>query len=506
MDKLLNFNIFKNITMNQLIAKEINAMACKNDFLNREYRYMLLSSSLLNSFYSSRKFKYSNGVEGPASKKYIDKYIFNLCKNYITQVKRIIDELNAREYFEQKSIKWHIARQLLITATDSKKILSGKESEFLEVCKTKLLEIKGQPPSNSSALIHGNTYEDVSLKIYESRYNVKVSEYSVLGSLTHPYIGASPDGIITKVDTEDYNSFCRYGRLLEIKNPYSRIIDGTIKPEYYAQMQQQMFVTGLPLCDFLETDIKDNRCHDSFSCYEDQYENIHDMLNDKLDTTTTDWKTKVQNWNIPLQNLSKYGLEKGIILVFKKDIEIKIAGNNNDFTETMEKVELYPLDIPYEYETILAWIKQMKTKYYADGYLLDGIHNWRLYKFNVQTVHYDQPTYENVCIPKLKKAWDRILEYKKKFKTNRQEILDLFNKSDKGNKNNAKNVRRGVSLDTGLDKKRKKGKESKSITKLDTVLDNQVDKMSLEKSEKVTMTKASVYYKYEVNMDSTLFN
>ena len=49
----------------------------------------------------------------------------------------------------------------------------------------------------------------------------------------------------------------RYGRLLEIKNPVSREITGIPKKEYWVQMQVQMHVLGLHLCDFLETSFKE---------------------------------------------------------------------------------------------------------------------------------------------------------------------------------------------------------------------------------------------------------
>ena len=48
----------------------------------------------------------------------------------------------------------------------------------------------------------------------------------------------------------------KYGYLLEIKNPVSRKLTGIPKLDYWVQMQQQMYVTKLPYCDFLETIIK----------------------------------------------------------------------------------------------------------------------------------------------------------------------------------------------------------------------------------------------------------
>ena len=49
----------------------------------------------------------------------------------------------------------------------------------------------------------------------------------------------------------------RYGRMLEIKNIVNREITGIPKNEYWIQMQLQMEVCGLDICDFLETRFKE---------------------------------------------------------------------------------------------------------------------------------------------------------------------------------------------------------------------------------------------------------
>lgn len=417
------------VDMNNQINQELDNVPCKNDFHNKEYKTMLLSQDFLNRLYKAKMFRYDNGIRGPAGKKYIDLYILKkYCTPYIQKVKKIIDELNTREYFEQKSIKWHLTRQTMLTATDSERINTGQLAKFHETALKKVQEIKAQPPSNSPALVHGNTYEDVALKIYESRNKVQVREYTVLRSKTHPHIGASPDGIINHVDLTDYNSYSRYGRLLEIKNPYSRIIDGTIKPDYYGQMQQQMFTTGLPLCDFLECDIKDIRCTNSSSCYDEQYENIHDMLEDQLDTSVEDWRSKIQNKNVPWQNLNKYGREKGVIIVFNKTIQVE--HNGKTFEENIQKVELYPLDGVYQYDKIVAWLDKMKTEYRAQGYAPSSVLNWKLYKYSVITVHYDQEKFEKERVPKLNEAWKKISAYKERYTYDELKVLFDQQKKD----------------------------------------------------------------------------
>ena len=74
----------------------------------------------------------------------------------------------------------------------------------------------------------GIKYEEIATKIYEIDYNTKVIEF---GLIQHPqlsFIGASPDGI-----TQD-------GIMLEIKCPYSRVINGKPSKKYYSQIQGQL--------------------------------------------------------------------------------------------------------------------------------------------------------------------------------------------------------------------------------------------------------------------------
>jgi len=74
-----------------------------------------------------------------------------------------------------------------------------------------------------------------------------VGDFGCIQHDTYHFIGASPDGI--NIDPRSP----MYGRMLEIKNPVSREIDGVPKKEYWVQMQQQMEVCDLDECDFLET-------------------------------------------------------------------------------------------------------------------------------------------------------------------------------------------------------------------------------------------------------------
>jgi hypothetical protein len=75
--------------------------------------------------------------------------------------------------------------------------------------------------------------------------NTKVKEFGCIEHPVYKFLAASPDGIVVGENN--------YGRMLEIKNVVSRVIDGCPKKEYYIQMQLQMEVCNLDECDFVET-------------------------------------------------------------------------------------------------------------------------------------------------------------------------------------------------------------------------------------------------------------
>jgi hypothetical protein len=103
------------------------------------------------------------------------------------------------------------------------------------------------PSDRMSAFDWGIRFEPVVKQIYEYKYNAIVKE---LGRLIHPTYNkcsASPDGLVYSSDIPN-----KVGRLVEIKCPVTREIDGSVPKDYYAQMQMQLHVTQLQNCDYVE--------------------------------------------------------------------------------------------------------------------------------------------------------------------------------------------------------------------------------------------------------------
>ena len=353
------------------------------------YRNMILTES--------KKYTNINNIDN-IDTKYIDLYLLNMMKvHYFPELQKNCEKIAAIPLIEQKTPEWFKQRETMISASDAGYFLKTcGVSRAISSLKIKV-GLKSYVNSNCPPLMHGNTYEDVSRAIYESRNSVSVTEYGIVTSPTS-FIGASPDGIITACHKETYECQSKYGRLLEIKNPYSREIDTTVKPEYMVQILQQQYTMQIPICDFVETTIVDINSH-SYTSNNKPYTNIDEMLADKLDMDNPNWEKRVKNKNIPIENLNKFGNEKGLIAWYKKKIS---------YSDTRNKYIIYPLHDKYEKDLIEKWIIDTNGEQFVDGYELVTTKLWRLDVYSEKTVIYDQSLFETNYIPRLSKAWDII--------------------------------------------------------------------------------------------------
>lgn len=151
---------------------------------------------------------------------------------------------------DQRTEEWYMFRHNLITASNAYKCLENEKKQN-EIIYEKCLPFKPREDTgivNTDSPFHwGHKYEPLSVEIYEKKYNTRVEDFGCIQHPEYPFIGASPDGIVVNETSK------RYGRMLEIKNPISRIITGIPKKMYWIQMQLQMEVCDLDYCDFLET-------------------------------------------------------------------------------------------------------------------------------------------------------------------------------------------------------------------------------------------------------------
>ena len=159
--------------------------------------------------------------------------------------KEKIDYFGTFPNYPQKSKEWLKQRNSYLTASTIHNALGlcGKVANF-NLLKEKVTYISSF--NGNIATQWGNKYEYVANRIYSKLNNdFQIYEFGLIPSEQYPILAVSPDGI-----TET-------GKLIEIKCPYSRVIDNKIKPEYYSQMQEQLVVCDFDECDFIECKINE---------------------------------------------------------------------------------------------------------------------------------------------------------------------------------------------------------------------------------------------------------
>jgi len=317
------------------------------------------------------------------------------------ETRQTIEYLKKRPQPAQRTPEWYIFRHGLISASNIWKVFGSelvRNSLIYEKCKplqkerSLSIDLEDDPaiPENKfvntqSTLHWGCKYERLSTMIYEYRNDVKVDEFGCIQHDKYPFIGASPDGIVT---TENHEL---YGRMLEIKNIVNREINGIPSMAYWIQMQLQMEVAGLEECDFLETRFKeyDDTEEDRF------YKEKHNYL------------------------------YNGVILYFIK----------RDFSDNSPHYVYMPLDIPLTRIAINTWIENTK-KELKDTYVLFRRIYWYCDEYSCILVHRNRDWFK-AALPLIEEIWkiienERITGYEhRKPKKKEKRIDDDINKLGK---------------------------------------------------------------------------
>jgi putative phage-type endonuclease len=201
----------------------------------------------------------------------------------------------------QRTDGWYKFRWNCITASNAYKAFDTQSSinqliyekcqplkKFDEECDEEVKMV-----NTNTAMHWGQKYEPLSVMYYEQKYGTKVEDFGCIKHSNYSFLAASPDGIVVNKESD------RYGRMLEIKNPVSREINGIPKKEYWTQMQLQMEVCDLDECDFLET---------KFTEYPDYVSYINDTSEEVFtDSQDVEWFNNC---------LSKDNKMKGKIIYF----------------------------------------------------------------------------------------------------------------------------------------------------------------------------------------------
>ena len=232
---------------------------------------------------------------------------------------------------EQRSAEWFALRKLRITASeaakciawdeylselrdrgvlhaDPKKYKIGKTCNAYET-KNNYMCVKAgllpQPYIKEEYVQWGVKYEPIATSFYEYLYKTNVHEF---GLLPHPYydfIGASPDGI-----TDDLV-------MLEIKCPKTNRDVGPPVVYYWIQMQMQMEVADLDVCDFFDVRIREYDSETAMLADDSRVKGIllelYDFVTGKIDyfypTFTTNLSQQYSEVRSYIQSLSEFDME-----------------------------------------------------------------------------------------------------------------------------------------------------------------------------------------------------
>jgi len=164
------------------------------------------------------------------------------------QIGALLDTLQV----QQRSPAWYAQSKTVLTASEFSNILGTPRSIANLALKkaAPVSEIKSDQAcatGSMSAFDWGIRFEPVVKQVLTAIWDCDIAEVGRFIHPTDPRLAASPDGIILKAIEA-----VKVGRLLEIKCPVRREINGKIPFEYWCQMQIQMEVTGIDECEYVE--------------------------------------------------------------------------------------------------------------------------------------------------------------------------------------------------------------------------------------------------------------
>ncbi len=330
-----------------------------------------------------KKINYAEAVEDNLKKRYFYKPP-EYEKQNIDEIDKKLKILDSHHKHEQRSPEWYQFRWERLTASDLAKAIGEKgDKSRLELVYQKSMSLENYIKQRDSfslggqpAIQHGVCFESVAVSLYELKNKVTVNEYGCLPHMTIDFLAASPDGIcFSKESNPNY-----HGRMLEIKCPYSRVITGVPKLEYYMQVQLQLEVCDLEYCDFLECDIR-------------VYANITEFLMDSPKDKTTASLEQVS------YSLTSSGKEKGVIYEYFE------KGSNSS------KYKYCPLGLSND--EVQKWMESISKEindsliYHSGNYKF-----WWIEEFNTVLLKRERE-YFNTMKKELEDFWRLVVHYRK---------------------------------------------------------------------------------------------
>jgi len=279
-------------------------------------------------------------------------------QSYLTDKLSKVREMNDASP-KQRTPEWYQRRYNMMTASNIWQAFSSDAQRnrlIYEKCKPLDFGYTENKWVNTDNSLHwGVKYEPLTVILYEYITGAKVEEFGCIQHPKYPFIGASPDGIVTNPESP------LYGRMLEIKNIYNREMNGIPNEAYWIQMQIQMETCDLDACDFVETRFKE---------YEDE---------------TAFWQDCETRF-------------RGIILHFTA----------SDGRSNVPLYKYMPLDIPLTKESVDAWIQYTSSEVEVTHMLFKKVF-WYLDAIEMSVVLRNQKWFD-AAVPTIEDVWNTITQ------------------------------------------------------------------------------------------------
>jgi putative phage-type endonuclease len=155
---------------------------------------------------------------------------------------------------QQRTTEWFATRGEMLTASEIVKACVDATPAMKHDIIMSKLSSRSSEGSGARSLIWGTRFEQIAKDIYcFLNPGIEIVDTTCIPHPEYSFLGASPDGILRSSDS----THPLHNRLIEIKCPISRVVDGTISNQYMCQMQLQMECTRISKCEFVEMKFKE---------------------------------------------------------------------------------------------------------------------------------------------------------------------------------------------------------------------------------------------------------
>lgn len=176
--------------------------------------------------------------------------------------------------FDQRTDEWYQIRLGRLTGSDFHTFLGNSETKKNKLLQKAAEKITGESDEEhfvTEDIQRGIDLEDEAILMYEMQTGNTVDKVGFIER--DEFSGCSPDGL---VGTDG---------IIEVKCPkqsvfLKQVVEDKIKPEYYTQIQYNLFISGRKWCDYIAYNKKFHLFIKRFTVDKEVFEKIEKTLNE----------------------------------------------------------------------------------------------------------------------------------------------------------------------------------------------------------------------------------